>query len=109
MYYCKKPKLLWTSITNWWNRLELFKIDELLEKDIVLGVLNESLIGYTLNTIILIGKASIHNNKMNNKEPDLYTFLCQLKFFLHIEEEIHTKNKTLESFLEKWEQILNNL
>jgi hypothetical protein len=106
LYQCSKTKAFWKSITNWWNRLELFKIDELLEDDIILGIINDSLTGSTLNTILIIGKASIHNNKMMNKEPDLFTFLWQLKLFLSIEEQIHIKNKILDTFLEQWEQII---
>ena len=65
--------------------------------------------GLTINTILLIAKASIYNSKQNNKEPDIYTFLCQLKFYLKIEQEIHTHNKTLDTFTEKWEEILSKI
>jgi exonuclease III len=109
MFQCNKTKEFWKYVTNWWNKLNLFEIDELLEKDIILGVANETMNGLTLNTIILIGKASVQNNKMNNKQPDTYTFLCQLKFYLRIEEEIHIKNKTIDTFLEKWENIMFNI
>jgi hypothetical protein len=108
-YSCKKTDEFWTYFKNWWNRLKLFKIDHLQEKDIILGVVNESETGNTLNCVILIAKASIYNNKMQNKEPDLYTFLCQLKFFLKMEEQIHMKNKCHDKFYAKWNAISENI
>jgi hypothetical protein len=109
IYLCENTKSFWNFLKNWWNRLNIFKIDEFLEKDVVLGVINDTMNGLTLNTILLIAKASIYNNKMNNKEPDIYTYLCQLKFYLKMEQEIHTKNKTLDTFTDKWEVILSNI
>jgi hypothetical protein len=106
---CNKTNEFWLYTKNWWNRLELFKIDNLKEKDIILGVVNESEAGNILNCIILIAKASIYNNKMNNKEPDLYTFFCQLKFFLTMEEQIYTKNESHDKFCNKWSIIYDNL
>jgi hypothetical protein len=104
-YTCTKTYDFWTFIKNWWNRLNLFKIDTLTEKDIILGIENDSQTGEILNCIILIAKASIYNNKSNNKEPDIYTFFCQLKFFLTMEEAIATKNKVYNTYINKWEAI----
>jgi hypothetical protein len=49
----------------------------------------------------------IYQQKNIDKQPDIYTFHCELKNFLEIETQISLNNNMLNSFEKEWGEILN--
>ena len=109
LYECQKTKEFWNLLKNWWNRFHLLHLTTINERDAVLGLIIDNKFSKTFNCILLIAKGTIYNNKSNNKQPDFYNFLVQLKFFLKIEEQIHIKNEITTQFEEAWGPIFNTI
>ena len=108
-YNCQRTKAFWLWLNNWWNRLSITQIPLFTEQTVILGITDDNFIGLMLNSIILIAKGTIYSNKSTNREPDLYAFLCQLKFFLKIEKGINLRNNTLDKFMIEWGPLLDNI
>ena len=108
-YECDKTYEFWNILKNWWNRFKIIIINNITEKDVILGSLLDNKFTTVYNCILLIAKGSIYNNKSNNKQPDFYNFLVQFKFFLRIEEQINIKNDTLTKFEILWKDIYDNI
>jgi hypothetical protein len=108
-YECLETNNFWILLKNWWNRFDLFEISKFTEQDTILGTLYDTIYNTQLNCILLIAKSSINGNKANNKQPDIYSFLIQFKYFLKLEEQIHIKNKELCKFDLKWGKIYDNI
>jgi hypothetical protein len=104
-YECNKTLDFWNILKTWWNNFKLIIKTTITEKEVILGSLEDSKYTKIFNCILLIAKGTIYNNKSNNKQPDFYNFLVQLKFYLKIEEQIHTKNNTLTEFDIEWGDI----
>ena len=104
-YECNKTLDFWNIFKTWWNNFKLIIKTTITEKEVILGSLEDSKYTKIFNCILLIAKGTIYNNKSNNKQPDFYNFLVQLKFYLKIEEQIHTKNNTLTEFDIEWGDI----
>ena len=60
-----------------------------------------------LNCCILIAKSMILKKKALNQQPDLYTFLCDLKEYLGIESSLAIKNNTFDTLVDDWGEILD--
>ena len=108
-YDCDKTSEFWKILKNWWNRFGIITINNITEKDVILGSLLDNNFTTVYNCILLIAKGSIYNTKSNNLQPDFYKFLVQLKFFLKIEEQINIKNNTLTKFETLWSDIFDNI
>ena len=60
----------------------------------------------TLNTLILIGKGTIHQEKQNNKQPTLYQFHLRIKEYIRYEKAIYAIDDISSDRLEKkWGQL----
>jgi hypothetical protein len=108
-YGCQKTHEFWNLIKNWWNQFRLITIGSISEKDVILSSVVDNKFTIVYNCILSIAKGSIYNNKSNNKQPDFYCFLVQLKYFLRIEEQIHIKNNTSTKFELLWSDISEQL
>jgi hypothetical protein len=108
-YECENTLSFWNIFKTWWNSFNLIKKDSIIELEVVLGSVLDNKFTNTFNCTILIAKASIYGNKSNNKQPDFFTFLVQLKYYLKIEEQINTKNNTFTDFEVNWGEIAYNI
>jgi hypothetical protein len=108
-YECEKTSDFWILFKTWWNNFKLITKSDITEREVILGSILDNKHTKTFNCILLIAKGSIYGNKTNNKQPDFYNFLVQLKFYLKIEEQINTKNNTTTKFEVAWGEIVDNL
>jgi hypothetical protein len=104
-FACKDTKLYWKSILNWWNHLDIFFVDELQEKSIIMGMPWTETTGKVFNCCILVGKSLVYRNKMQQKQPNLVDFLLSLKDYLSIEEDVSVKNNSYSTFEKEWGDI----
>jgi hypothetical protein len=108
-YVCEKTYKFWNIFKTWWNSFKLCNKININECDVILGSLEDNKFTQNFNCLLLIAKGTIYGNKSNNKQPDFYNFLVQLKFYLKIEEQINIKNKTQNKFEIEWGDIANNI
>jgi hypothetical protein len=108
-YECEKTLDFWNIFKTWWNSFKLCRKINITECDVILGSLEDSKFTQNFNCLILIAKGTVYSDKSNNRQPDFYNFLVQLKFYLKIEEQINIKNKTQTKFEIQWGDIANNI
>jgi hypothetical protein len=109
LYSCKITKQFWKSFLQWWNTVNEDQVDALYEKEIILGYITnskEGKINKTLNCCLLLGKEMIHNQKSNNKQPDLYVFHLHLKDYILTERIVAINQNRLDIFIDEWGEIL---
>jgi hypothetical protein len=98
LFSCKATKQFWHAMLTWYNTITLENIDELTERDIILGYNKDENI--PLNSCILIGKAMIYKGKNQNTQPNIYAFHLDLKEYIGIELNIHKKNNSYDTLLD---------
>jgi hypothetical protein len=108
-YGCEKTSDFWKLFKTWWNNFNLIHKTAITEKEVILGSLVDNKLTKSFNCILLIAKGSIYGNKSNNKQPDFFSFLMQLKYYLKIEEQLSVKNKNQTEFQIAWGDIANNI
>jgi hypothetical protein len=106
---CQKTYEFWNLVKNWWNQFGLIRLNIITEKDVILSSVADNKFTAVYNCILSIAKGTIYNTKSNNKQPDFYCFLVQLKYYLKIEEQIHIKNNTTTKFELLWSDIYEQL
>jgi hypothetical protein len=105
-YFAKCTQLtpFWNSFATWcqgWLEEETnFTVEEVL-----LGILKKSNVQDTLNACILIAKWHIYKNKLNQTDTFFYRYLCELKYYINIEESIALKNNKLLEYKIKWQTV----
>jgi hypothetical protein len=106
-YGCKVTKAFWKAFQTWWNQYTENEINIIYEKDVILGYDRDTDEFRVFNCCILIGKSMIYQQKYYDKQPDIYTFHCELKDYLAIETNIALKTNLLDTLNKHWGEILN--
>ena len=106
-YGCKVTKAFWKAFQTWWNQYTENEINIIYEKDVILGYDRDTDEFKVFNCCILIGKSMIYQQKYYDKQPDIYTFHCELKDYLAIETNIALKTNLLDTLNKHWGEILN--
>ena len=107
-YNCKNTRIFWNSVTRWWTGATNQQVT-LSERDVLIGILDESNKNYALNACIILAKWYIYKCKLNDKQIFIYSFLCDLKHFLNIEKIIALKQGKLIQYNTLWEKIEEHL
>jgi hypothetical protein len=104
MYSCNETLNFWKTFERWWNVMmnETVKIDKRL---VMIGDTNKINKNDRLNAVLLIAKWFLYCEKIHDKNPFFYVFLCHLKYKLVIEKTIHIRNNNYDKYLELWEHI----
>ena len=103
-YSCAETKLFWNSFINWWKNITNEDIN-LTSISIRIGILGNYVKNETLNACILMAKWHIYKNKLNESQIFFYRFLCDIKYFLIIEKNIHLKQGKIQQYTKKWQII----
>jgi hypothetical protein len=105
-YGCKVTKSFWKALQTWWNQHTHESINIIYEKDVVLGFIRDNDAFKVFNCCILVGKSMIYQQKSYDKQPDIYTFHCELKEFLAVESHIALSQNRLSSLNKDWGDLL---
>jgi hypothetical protein len=102
MYSCNDTSRFWKTFEQWWNKMmnETIKIDK---RTVIIGDTRKN--NDKLNACLLIAKWLIYCEKIHEKYPFFYKFLCHLKHKLIIEKIIFIRNSKYDKFLTLWEHI----
>ena len=103
-YECPQIKLFWNSFQNWWKNITNEDI-ALNGIKVKIGILGDYIKHETLNACILMAKWHIYKNKLNDTLIFFYRFLCDLKYFLSTEKNIHLKQGKIQNYNKKWQII----
>jgi hypothetical protein len=106
LYNCRETEIFWNSFTRWWNNVS-GEHRILSEKDVIIGILDNTVRHETLNACIIIAKWHIYKNKLKESSTFFYKFLCDMKYYLEIEKTIAIKNQKLTKYHQKWQQVEN--
>ena len=108
--------LMWDcqTIQTFWRNLSLFFTNTFhtpifFEKLTVLFGLQNQLMSSVTNTVILVGKKYIWQEKFRNLAPNVDNFCKYLKQFLRTEKVAHTMKNNLVSFENEWGAIITLL
>ena len=107
--HCPNTKILWKSLYNWWNSLDVPKVPEFYITNILFGYPENNKYANALNYILLLAKYHIYVQKLNNNQPFLPTMLTELKKQLLIDENISLKNGCHTLFKNNYDFVLNIL
>jgi hypothetical protein len=98
---CVALEPFWHSFTLWCQGYLKEDIKFTIE-DILIGILINKTKYDTINACILLAKWHIYKSKLNESEAFFYKYLCELKYYLHIEKTIAAKNNKLDVYNLKW-------
>jgi hypothetical protein len=105
---CPALESFWNSFTGWCQGFLNEDIKFTIE-DILVGILINNTKYNTINACILLAKWHIYKSKLNETDAFFYKFLCELKYYLHIERIIAVKNNKLEEHNLKWHMVEDHL
>ena len=100
-YECQEVQNFWNSFQKWWKRATKDDI-KLTKTQVIVGVLDKYNNKDILNACILMAKWHIYKGNLNQTQPFLYKFLCEMKYNLLIEKTIAIKNNRLIKYDQKW-------
>jgi hypothetical protein len=104
---CAVTKQFWYAFLTWWKVAGNNYPNILEEKDIILGFNLGNKLDNALNCCILIAKKMIYEQKnFHKRQPDIYTFHCDLKSTIEMERQISMKNDKLSEFQEYWGDLV---
>ena len=99
---CEASEIFWKCLKEWWEECydeEIF----ISEKLIIFGSYTHP--NYTLDNILLTAKYFIHVQKCNQQAIHFRHFKAFLKGRIDIERNMLQKQKKLELFRNRWEQL----
>ena len=103
-YACNPVLAFWSSLQDWWNNMTGENIS--ITKDIaIMGLIKSSDTNDTLNACLLLARWHIYTEHLNQQQPCLYKFLCQLKYKIKVEKQIHLRNNKITLFNNMWREI----
>jgi hypothetical protein len=108
LFECNQVKIFWNSFSNWWKNLTNETI-EITKQTVLLGFLGKTQKYKQINACILLAKWHIYKTKLNQTNVCFYKFLCELKYFLVIEQTIAIRNNKLVSYSDTWQKIEDHL
>jgi hypothetical protein len=97
----------WYAFLTWWKVAGNNYPNILDEKDVILGFNLGNKLDNALNCCILIAKKMIYEQKnFHKRQPNIYTFHCDLKSTIEMERQISMKNDKLSEFQEYWGDLV---
>jgi hypothetical protein len=101
---CEALVPFWNSFTKWCQGMLNEDINFTIE-NIIVGILINNVKYNTINACLLLAKWHIYKNKLNHSEIFFYKYLCELKYYIKIEQSIAVKNNKLAEYESKWKTV----
>jgi hypothetical protein len=103
-YECRENRNFWNSFTKWWENIT-GNVVSINSKVTRLGYLEDDTKKDTLNACLLLAKWYIYRCRLDQSQPFLYKYLCNLRYHIIVEKLIAIQNNRLEKYIQMWQLV----